>query len=502
MRKALGLIAAFAASAAFADFTAWTHKATITLNTSAGGANVAGDVTNYPTLIRLLPSHTEFWAVAKANGDDVRFTLMDNLTELPHEIEYWSDAGDSAVIWVLVPSITGNSSANQIRLHVGNPAADNTSDGAAVFAPANGWVGVWHMTGGTTAGNTTPDATGNGQTGTLETSGTAQNQSIVDTTLIGVAKAFRATNTGNNNGGFAYLIDGTPNNGALPINNLNTNYGPFTISAWVLWKECAGGSRMSVISKYSNNNGGLGDRGWAIQTGPSGNPRLSNNPLVLATGSTTNVNSDYSANHTTGSCATLQYLSGTYNRDVGLPPAVSDPTGMTAWLNDGTVASTTETGPAQGNSVGVNAAVYIGRLAVNSGNNGRYFRGAMDEIRVSTVAHSDDWKLLDFKSQHPNTANLVSIGAAVPVKNLPANGTGFISARAAAGLVTFTFPSNAVGTLSVIDVHGRTVYSREVTAGTQEISWTSVSGKGVYFARFASKNANIRLADAKFTVIK
>src|SRR5690606_3396176 len=131
------------------------------------------------------------------------------------EIEHWS--ADTAIIWVRIPSILANTDNQSFKLHIGNAAATTKEwGGEKVFRPADGWVAVWHMTGGTTAGSTTPDATGNGHDGTLESSGADQGQTIADTTMIGVGKVFRATNTGANNGGFAYLIDNT---NTKPINN-------------------------------------------------------------------------------------------------------------------------------------------------------------------------------------------------------------------------------------------------------------------------------------------
>jgi hypothetical protein len=50
---AFAAFALFAGTAAAQPYAAWNQNRVITLNTTSTGANVAGNVTNFPVLIRL-----------------------------------------------------------------------------------------------------------------------------------------------------------------------------------------------------------------------------------------------------------------------------------------------------------------------------------------------------------------------------------------------------------------------------------------------------------------
>ncbi|MBN1130212.1 MAG: hypothetical protein JXA71_14565, partial [Chitinispirillaceae bacterium] len=65
----------------------WQYARRIFLNTTAGGADVSGDVYNFPVLVRLTAGNFTF-SQAQAGGADIRFTKPDN-TFIPYEIERW-----------------------------------------------------------------------------------------------------------------------------------------------------------------------------------------------------------------------------------------------------------------------------------------------------------------------------------------------------------------------------------------------------------------------------
>jgi hypothetical protein len=141
-------------------YAAWSGHRTITLNTKASGANVSGNVANFPVLVRLTAAEALIIAASKADGADVRFSRLDDATAIPFHVESWDSTG--AAIWVKVDTVKGNDSLQGIRMHWGNSAAASLSNAAAVFDTANGYAGVWHMNG---TGNET-DATVNGNTAT------------------------------------------------------------------------------------------------------------------------------------------------------------------------------------------------------------------------------------------------------------------------------------------------------------------------------------------------
>ena len=139
----------------------WNYSREITLNTTATGANVAGNVTNFPVLIRLTVDNFDF-TQARNNGEDIRFTKQDNAF-LPYEIERWDAIGKKAEIWVKVDTVYGNDSARAMSMYWGNIDASAQSDPAAVFDTANGFMGVWHL--GEQSGTRAGEATYNGFSG-------------------------------------------------------------------------------------------------------------------------------------------------------------------------------------------------------------------------------------------------------------------------------------------------------------------------------------------------
>ena len=142
---------ALSGETAHAPPAGWLFSKKIRLNTTAGGADIAGNVHNFPVLIRLGGTTFNF-NTADANGADLRFSKS-GTTILPYQIERWDAGAGLAEVWVLVDTIYGNDSTQSIIIHWGNPNVTDRSDGGAVFDPANGFQSVWHLseTAGTAA---------------------------------------------------------------------------------------------------------------------------------------------------------------------------------------------------------------------------------------------------------------------------------------------------------------------------------------------------------------
>ena len=126
------------------DFSKWRCYRWLQLDTSPGGADVAGDVANYPLAVALNESNFDF-GQAKPDGSDVRFAADKDGPILPHAIEHWDAATKSALLWVKVPLVKGNNSEQAIFMLYGNPAAESVAQPAAVFDPKDGFLGVWHL---------------------------------------------------------------------------------------------------------------------------------------------------------------------------------------------------------------------------------------------------------------------------------------------------------------------------------------------------------------------
>ncbi len=121
----------------------WRYAQTITIDTTAGGANVPEDVESYPLAVLLDKSRFDF-SQARADGADIRFFDAAGKA-LPHAIELWDRESGSAAIWVLVDVIKGNSRDQSIVMRWGHPGAPDISDSKTVFKRAHGFVGVWHL---------------------------------------------------------------------------------------------------------------------------------------------------------------------------------------------------------------------------------------------------------------------------------------------------------------------------------------------------------------------
>jgi hypothetical protein len=191
----------------------WKYAQQLRLNTSASGANVGGDVRDFPVLIRLNATNFDF-SQALADGSDIRFTKTNN-TFLPYEIERWDATNWQAEIWVKVDTVQGNDSAQTIVMYWGNPAATGSTNGNAVFDTASGFQGVWHLN---ERGNEVAlDATGNHYDGMAY----GMQGFTANPGAIGYARAF--------DGASSYITMPNTASGKL---NFQQN-GNYTVCAWV-----------------------------------------------------------------------------------------------------------------------------------------------------------------------------------------------------------------------------------------------------------------------------
>ena len=161
---AIAIVAALGASAE--ELSRWKHFQKLRLDTSATGANVAGDVQNFPVPVTLNAGNFNF-NQARSDGADIRFSLEQDGSLLSYHIEHWARSNQSALVWVKVPLVRGTSTNQTVFLHWGHDAASSTGDSRAVFDAGEGFVGVWHLgdEGGMEAGGY-QDATANDADGT------------------------------------------------------------------------------------------------------------------------------------------------------------------------------------------------------------------------------------------------------------------------------------------------------------------------------------------------
>lgn len=106
--------------------TGWQYRRAITIDNQTGA-----DLTDYQVKITLDSTNFGF-NKANSDGSDIRFTTDDGTTIINHWIESWDSAGQTATIWVKVPTIP--STGGTIYMYYGNSSATNTgTDPEAVF---------------------------------------------------------------------------------------------------------------------------------------------------------------------------------------------------------------------------------------------------------------------------------------------------------------------------------------------------------------------------------
>ncbi|MEN8906868.1 MAG: DUF2341 domain-containing protein [Clostridiales bacterium] len=125
------------------SYNKWLYREQLYLDTTASGASISGDVSNFPVLIRLNEENFNFYQ-AKNDGEDIRFSDADG-NELSYEIENWNLSSKEASIWVLIPKIFGDNKLQKINMYWGNSESNSQSDGKKVFNEKNNYEGVWHL---------------------------------------------------------------------------------------------------------------------------------------------------------------------------------------------------------------------------------------------------------------------------------------------------------------------------------------------------------------------
>jgi hypothetical protein len=335
----------------------WAFSREVGLNTTSSGAQVSGDVVNFPVYIRLTGSDFDF-SQAESGGADLFFAKSDD-TPLPFEIEQWDSAGSRSVVWVLVDTVYGDNSSQHFMMYWGNAGAGAGSDPSAVFDTANGFQGVWHLA---DAGNSAAkDATANRYDGTPSGMTAA---SAVDG-MVGGAKEFDGTSS-------HFVMAGT----AGSTLNFPEN-GSYTVSAWV-YADTLDGDYHTIASK--------GDKQYNLET-----MAYSNNwefAECKTTGGWEVTNSPSAAKGWT-------HIAGVRNglRQYLFVNGVCADSSISLYYQD-TVWCVRNTG----------SDFTVGKKPEESD---FFYNGKIDEIRASSVARSPDWMRLSYMNQKAEDALVV-----------------------------------------------------------------------------------------------
>jgi hypothetical protein len=307
------------------------------LNTTAAGANVAGNVFGFPVLVRLTNSNFNF-SQAQSNGSDIRFAKA-NGAPCAYEIERWLPGQGVAEIWVKVDTVYGNNATQSITMYWGNSTATSLSSGTAVFDTANNFKYVWHLeeTGNNNAGNY-KDATASAN------NGSGKGTPVQATGAIGYGQTFSGANYISTT---KYIgIAGTAQRTLSAWVNINNTSSP--ILGW--------GTGACSVNKFYSMFWSTQYKLWACGIWQA----------------------DYSAG-TADTSGNWVYTTATYD-------------GTKSHL----FANGVEVGP--GNTYSYATADTIGQIGFAKG--GDYFcKGTIDEARIENTARSADWIKLCYMNQ-------------------------------------------------------------------------------------------------------
>ncbi|MBN1756701.1 MAG: DUF2341 domain-containing protein, partial [Chitinispirillaceae bacterium] len=359
------------------DYGSWSYSKPIMLNTTSSGANVTGNVLNFPVLVRLDPDNFQFFNQTLPGGADIRFAKNDG-THLPYQIERWVDEvsdNDTAEIWVKIDTVYGNNATQSFIMLWGKAGAADSSMGGAVFGTSNGFKGVWHL--GEEGNTTALDATSGGNDGTSNGFSTSSDAAGV----IGISREFNGTTD--------YLqLNNSLLKGLLSAGNKKT-----TISFWVK-ADATTATKMIVWEGNSAANGWGVEEELHICFGADPAGTVQDNYLTLYLGDT-----DDNATPTGNMVhATTPYsdISGWHYAAVTLDNFNGSTETAILYL-DGMYV-TTDVGDVTTTFTGWNIYTRFGRAGVAD----RYFDGKLDEITIADTARSPDWIKLSYENQRHN----------------------------------------------------------------------------------------------------
>jgi autotransporter-associated beta strand protein len=382
-------------------------------------------LTNFPLLVTLstnIPGFS-YAQFASATGGDLRFGDATGATNLNFEIEQWNTNGAS-LVWVQVPRLTNGAG---IRMFWGNAAATTppvTATNGATWT--NGYVGVYHVNSATVK-----DSAASSQNASAN-SATATNG------IVGGGLQFNGTNQ------FTTI----PHSAKF---SLATN---FEIQCWfkiaAADKPAANDYRTLTSKEVDSNN-----RNWWLVVRPEGTLWWKSSASIDFQTSTDLANSQWH-----------------------MMSAVHDGGAARIYVDGVQVATDASPGSAETQT----STLYFGCETGNT----RFFKGPMDEFRISNVPRSSNWVWAVYQNIASNAVfNTIGVAlsnapTSLQVATLPPT---VISATAATlnGDLIYPGPSNAVVT----------VFWGATDEGTNAAAWANSIVLGTRTAGTFSTNISV-----------
>jgi biopolymer transport protein ExbB len=119
---------------------AWGYRKSVTVDTTANGANVTAPTTDVPVLVRLHTGNFTHFLELTERGGDIRFLASDDTTLLKHHVERFDAVNELAFVWVRMPTVQGGSDANKVWMYFGNPAGTQAEDLVGTYGPTDAMV--------------------------------------------------------------------------------------------------------------------------------------------------------------------------------------------------------------------------------------------------------------------------------------------------------------------------------------------------------------------------
>ncbi len=323
----------------------WPKRVRLTIPTSV----VGGTVTDFPVYVNLANLPSSFFSSVQADGDDIRITQSDGVTEVPYELVTINTGSQSGELHFRANSLSTSSDAS-FYIYYGNTSASGYSV-SATYGRNNVWsnsfLAVYHLDQSPTS--TSPqfiDSTGGSQ-------GTAQNMEFADRQSGMVGR---------------YLsIDGTNEYVDLAA----TFNRSFLRSTWQIWAS-------SSVTQGAYD-GIL---------------------MTRATGETSGINiastNSRLGYHWRDAANTYSWTGGPTYPTSSQPFMISllvEPTQAVMWRHSGSgVASGTN---AVTHATATVTAVDIGQDPLG----GRLFAGGIDEMSISNVVRSSGWLTTTFNNR-------------------------------------------------------------------------------------------------------
>jgi len=157
-------------------FAWWNSSWNYQKNISIDYRQIDEDLYGFPVLVNITDS--DLAVHAQNDGDDIVFVGYNNVTILPHEIEYYNGTDGRLIAWVNVTNISATSNTT-FYMYYGNSGCSSQQDNEGTWDEY--YVGVWHCQ--NTTGNLW-DSTGNLNDGVVHGSPTYNQSGLFGKSIL------------------------------------------------------------------------------------------------------------------------------------------------------------------------------------------------------------------------------------------------------------------------------------------------------------------------------